>query len=94
MVELKYKSTKNLYCLVANAEHTGLSLVEVNKYKGKLEIDLENQRWKESGNWKEIGKYSPDFSHSADEPNIRLLFDRTNLEDFKEALNVTADFHR
>jgi len=89
MVDLNDNARKNLYCLVvANSNHSALDLIHVNDYQGKLEIDLENQRWKEIGDWKKIGKYSSGCYQ------VRLVFDWTDFNHFKEALTVTADYHR
>ena len=78
---------KNLCLLrVRNHNYAHLDLIKIDDAPKELEIDLDNRKWKEVHCWQNIGE--------SGDGEIRLVFDWTNFEHIKKALEVTADFHR
>ncbi len=84
---------ENLCCLVAIEALTGLTLKKINELPDELEIDLDKGIWVAAdGRQTGIGKYRPCFTKAR--PDIRFVFDWTNFDHFRIALDVTANFHR
>jgi hypothetical protein len=84
---------ENLCCLVANEALTGLTLKKIDELSDELEIDLDKEIWiATDGSQTRIGKYEPCFTKAI--PDIRLVFDRTNFDHLRVALDVASDFHR
>lgn len=87
---------ENLCCMVIGndhyTEHTLLRVDEISKEL--LEIDLENQRWrnlenskwKNRTNWNKIGESGYNY--------VRLVFDCTNFEHLKKAIQVAENLLR
>jgi len=85
---------ENLSCLIASNNLCFLSLKKINELPECPEIDLENEVWIDhSGGRVKIGEYQPCYSNKGD-TDIRFVFDHTNYDHLRKALNVTANFHR
>ena len=87
---------ENLLCLViANDSYTKHNLLKVDDVPNQfLEIDFEHQRWRNLKSnkwnnpsaWEEIGKSGHNY--------VRLVFDCTNFEHLKKAIEVAENLLR
>ena len=85
---------ENLSCLIASNNLCFLSLKKINELPECPEIDLENEVWiNHSGRRVKIGEYQPCYLEKRD-IDIRFVFDHTNYDHLRKALQVNADFHR